>query len=122
MPDDPSRFYKFDYGSLHLAPNPPGAPPATLKVSVSLAGQRRFCTTIVTGPAESVVRFRVTLAAKASGEVILDASKELPQESRFEWKIGFEPADGIHEATISAEAVRGGDSLPWTHLLDPRLE
>jgi hypothetical protein len=123
VPDDnPSRFYKFDYGSLHLAPNPSGAPPVTLKVSVLLAGQRRFCTTIVTGPAKSVVSFRVTLVAKASGEMILDASSELPQESRFEWQVGFEPTHGMHETTISVETVRGGDPSPWAQLIDPRLE
>jgi FkbM family methyltransferase len=122
VPDDPSRFYKFDYGSLHLVANPPGAPPATLKVPVSLDGQRRFCTTIVTGPAESVVRFRVTLVANASGEVILDASNEIPQDSRYEWKIGFAPAHGMHEVTISVETMRGGNPSPWAQLIDPRLE
>jgi FkbM family methyltransferase len=122
VPDDPSRFYKFDYGSLHLVPNPPGAPPASLKLPVSLDGQRRFCTTIVTGPTESVVRFRVTLVAKASGEAILDVSNELPQESRYEWKIGFAPAHGMHEVTISVETMRGGNPSPWTQLIDPRLE
>jgi FkbM family methyltransferase len=120
--DDPPRFYKFDYSSLHLVANPPGTPPATLKVPVPLNGQECFRTTLVTGPVESMVKFRVTLVAQTSGETILDAATELPRQSRLEWQVGFAPAHGLHEMTISAETMRGEDPPQWTHLIDPRLE
>jgi FkbM family methyltransferase len=122
VPADPFNFYRFDYSSFQLAPNPPGEPVATLRLRMPLSGHTGFHTKIVTGPTKSAaLNFHITMINVGSGAMVLDADCELPGEFAFDWEIGFEPATGLHEIKISTETVRTGDDMLWARFVDPRL-
>jgi FkbM family methyltransferase len=123
VPADPFNFYKFDYFSFQLVPNPPGEAVATLKLSISLSGHTRFGTTIVTGPTKAAaVNFHVAMTNVGSGAIVLETDCELSGESAFDWVLEFEPATGLHEIEISTETLRTGDGALWARFIDPRLE